>query len=267
MLTYSYSSSERISSSAMTNSSVVCSVLFTQSGTVEETRAGGFIYRGDAATFHEWEFRTTLRIGVKKDDAYVDAAAKIVDALRDDAFTVAQEVGCAEILKVGGITLLVEAMRKMVFPLSTYEAKELFKQFTKPSGLLSRQSGESMTQYTSRRSRCWALLQRLDPEVVLSEGHRADMLLDHAGLDKNERTMIQASIGNERSISKITQALILQHPRVHIREPRYKPTGKDKGSGRSSKGYNRSRKGKGKGYGFRRACSAVESYDKTMMKT
>ena len=99
----------------MTNSSAVCSVLFTQSGAVEETRVGGYVYRGDAATFHELEFRTTPRIGVKKGDACVDAAARIVDALRDDAFIVAQEVGCTEILKAGGIALLVEAMRNMFF--------------------------------------------------------------------------------------------------------------------------------------------------------
>jgi hypothetical protein len=49
-----------------------------------------------------------------------------------------------------------------------------------------------MHQYISRRRRCWKLLKELDPEIVLSEGHRADMLLDLAGLDKNERTMIQA---------------------------------------------------------------------------
>mgnify|MGYP000644818396 CR=1 FL=1 len=74
-----------------------------------------------------------------------------------------------------------------------------------------------MQQYISRRRRSWKLLRELDPEIVLSEGHRADMLLDLAGLDRNERTMIQASIGNARDFEKIANALIVQHPRVHLK--------------------------------------------------
>ena len=69
-----------------------------------------------------------------------------------------------------------------------------------------------MQQYISRRKRCWKLLKELDPEIMLSEGHRADMLLDLAGLDRGEKTMIQASIGNAREFDKIADALIVQHP-------------------------------------------------------
>ena len=72
-----------------------------------------------------------------------------------------------------------------------------------------------MQQFISRRRRCWNLLIELDPEMNLSEGHRADMLLDLAGLEKTERTMIQASIGNARDFDKIAEALVVQHPRIH----------------------------------------------------
>ncbi len=44
------------------------------------------------------------------------------------------------------------------------------------------------------------------------------MLLDLAGLDKGERVMIQASIGNARDFDKISDALIVQHPRIRIRK-------------------------------------------------
>ena len=66
-------------------------------------------------------------------------------------------------------------------------------------------------------------MQELDPEISLSEGHRADMLLDLAGLDKQERIMIQASIGNERDFAKISEALIKQHPRIHLTKTNGKP--------------------------------------------
>jgi len=88
------------------------------------------------------------------------------------------------------------------------------------------------------------LLQELDPEMSLSEGHRADMLLDLAGLDKGERCMIQASIGNVRDFNKIADALIIQHPRIHIRND---PT-RQKWREGDSRGKGK-RKGKGGGKG------------------
>ena len=45
----------------------------------------------------------------------------------------------------------------------------------------------------------------------LLQGHRADTLLDLAGLDKAECAMIQASIGNARDFDKIA-------PRVHLKK-------------------------------------------------
>ena len=187
-------------------SSAVTSVLYnTHAGdTTRETKSGSYIYYGDAASYHEWEFGTLLRTKGKKGDAYVDAVSKIVDGLRSDAFVVSREVGLDVLWNVGseteksGIELLVQAMKAAVFPLTTHEAKELFRQYCKPSGSLSRQTGESMSQYVSRRKRCWKLLKELDPAIELSEGHRADTLLDLAGIDQNARVMVQPSIGNVR---------------------------------------------------------------------
>ena len=105
-----------------------------------------------------------------------------------------------------------------------------------------------MQQYVSRRKRCWKLLKELDPEIVLSEGHRADMLLDSAGLDKHERTMIQASIGNARDFDRVADALVVQHPRIHLK---HTPTSRltDKGKGKR-KGSGKSKpKGGGKSFG------------------
>ena len=111
-----------------------------------------------------------------------------------------------------------------------------------------------MHRFISRRRRCWKLLKELDPEIELSEGHRADMLLDLAGLDKNERIMIQASIGNARNFEKIADALVVQHPRIHMRESRSTAThpGRHvKGKGKSKKGGG-FRKGGGKRKGKRK---------------
>ena len=99
-----------------------------------------------------------------------------------------------------------------------------------------------MQQYTSRRRRCWSLLKELDKEIVLSEGHKADLLLDLSGLDRHERTMIMASIGNARNFDRIAEALAIQHPRIHLRESK-RPMGAGKGQKNQRKGGKYRRKG------------------------
>ena len=61
--------------------------------TLSETRGGSYIFNGDAASFHEWGFRTRLRLKgcVGKDvGRYVEAMSKVIDGLRGDALTIAQ---------------------------------------------------------------------------------------------------------------------------------------------------------------------------------
>ena len=166
--------------------------------------------------------------------------SKVIDGLRGDAFVIAQKVGLDRLWQSGdeendipgGVDLLVKAMKTSVFPLTTHEAKELFRQYCKPRGSLSRQSGEFMHQFVSRRRRRWKLLKELDSQIELSEGHCADMLLDLAGIDRNERTMIQAPIGNARHFDNVAEAFIVQHPRVHLRERKStQPLSANKGRG------------------------------------
>ena len=165
------------------HSSAVSSVLYTShTTTFAETKTGSYVYYGDAASFHEWEFRTRMRMSGAGEDKYAEMMSKVVEGLRGDAFIIAQQIGFEKLKQGGddelqikpGVDQLIDAMKKSVFPLTTYEAKEMFRQYTKPNGSLSRQSGESMYQYVSRRRRCWQLLKELDKEIELSEGHRAE---------------------------------------------------------------------------------------------
>ena len=73
--------------------------------------------------------------------------SKIVDCLRGDAFVVAQEVGLEALHEHDGVEKLTKAKKEMAFPLTEQEAKELFRQYTKPVGLLPRQRSEPMRQY------------------------------------------------------------------------------------------------------------------------
>ena len=70
-------------------SSAVSSVMFS-SGRHElpETRGGSYIYDGDSAKFHEWEFKTRLKLHRSRDsDRYSEAMSRIVDGLRGWNYT------------------------------------------------------------------------------------------------------------------------------------------------------------------------------------
>ena len=85
-----------------TASSAVSSVLCSgdAAGNHAETRSGAYIYCGDAASFHEWEFRTRLHIAGKPGDQYIEAMSKVCDGLRGDACVAAQEVGFDNLCEV-----------------------------------------------------------------------------------------------------------------------------------------------------------------------
>ena len=77
------------------SSSAVSSVVYHrgEARQTQETKGGSFMYWGDAPNYHEWEFRTRLRVWQKTKEAYAEAVNKVVEGLRGDAFIVAQQVG------------------------------------------------------------------------------------------------------------------------------------------------------------------------------
>ena len=54
-------------------------------------------------------------------------------------------------------------------------------------------------------------------------------------MDRTEKIMIQASIANSREFQKVADALVMQHPRIHIREHRRSGNDDAKGKGRFRK--------------------------------
>ena len=89
---------------------------------------------------------------------------------------------------------------------------------------------------------------RWGPVIHLNDGHRSDMLLDLRGLTREERVMVQASIGNERDFDRVAGVLIIQDPRIHLRESQRRTKGKGKdGIKRVENSNTRWFHGKGKG--------------------
>ena len=105
-----------------------------------------------------------------------------------------------------------------------------------------------MKQNVSRRRRCWILLVQMGLVIHLSERHRLDMLLDLSGLTREERVVVQASIGNERDFDRVADALIIQHPRIHLQKSQRRIKGKGKDwFKRVDNSYTRWFRGKGEG--------------------
>ena len=141
----------------------------------KETKSGSYIFSGNVQDFHEWEFRTQLRLkGMSKPEDLPFIVQKTVEGLRGDAFLIAKDIGLDELAATGGkgIEKLIDLVRDHTFPLREEEAKELFAQGQRQGGPLSRQSGESMTSYLSRRTRWWKTLKVLDPSMDISESMR-----------------------------------------------------------------------------------------------
>ena len=133
----SYSQLQQNFSEPRGNSIAVASVLFTRGGDRHEvTKSGSYIYHGDASQYHEWEFRTRLRVKAAGDgeDRYAEAMSKVVAGLRGDAFIIAKEVGLDNLYNIGrggddfddegeevpassaGVDALIGAIRLSVFP-------------------------------------------------------------------------------------------------------------------------------------------------------
>ena len=68
-----------------------------------ETKSGSYIYDGTVNSFHEWEFRTGIRMsaalanldedGEPQKQGIINAVNKIVEGLRGDAFDMAMDLG------------------------------------------------------------------------------------------------------------------------------------------------------------------------------
>ena len=102
--------------------------------------------------------------------------SKFLDSLRGEAYIAAEDLGTEILFNKDNILKVIEAVRKNLFPLVEQESKELYRLGTQIGGILSRQAGESMTSYLSRRNRWWRKLKQRDDKVQISEGILTDLL-------------------------------------------------------------------------------------------
>ena len=75
----------------------------------EESRQGMTVFAGDAASFHERQFRLQIKKSFcKAEELPAPPTAKVVDALRGEELSCAMEIGLAKLMEANGLDLLVQ---------------------------------------------------------------------------------------------------------------------------------------------------------------
>ena len=87
-----------------------------------ENRGGYIIYSGDAMKFHEWEFKTRMRVRTAKAEDRLKVVQEIVDSLRGEAASIAMDLGTDTLCGRDGIEELIGKIQKLVFPMKRHEA-------------------------------------------------------------------------------------------------------------------------------------------------
>ena len=125
-----------------------------------------------------------------------------------------------ELLSESGVKTLIKRIRRRVFLPKQKETREAFLMGQKPGGPLSRAAGESMAFNAVRRRRWWTMLREFDHTIQLSANIRGDLLLDQAGLSRQEKQMVLTSTAKDRDFDTIAAALLEQHPQTGYDEDR-----------------------------------------------
>ena len=82
----------------------------------EESRQGMTVFAGDAASFHEWQFRLQIKKSFCTAEELPALPAKVVDAFRGEALSCAMEIGLAKLMEANGLDLLVQKSAGTGFP-------------------------------------------------------------------------------------------------------------------------------------------------------
>ena len=198
------------------------------------TKSGMPMYNGSAVGFTEWRYRVESKwnaLAVRKDEdrasKRAELAAQVLDGLSDDALTIVRDFGARWVSDPEAVPKLVEALGLAIAQKSVLEAKELYREGAKVGGLLSRQRGEPMTGYASRRKRWHQRVRELDVGFSIPEALQTDMLLECSGLPEAEQRLIMQTLKSEPSFSAVADALKEHYPRIHEKE-----RGGGKGRGR-----------------------------------
>ena len=193
-----------------------------------ETKSGAYVYSGDPSHFHEWQFRTLLRVELckKKMEQKAKEKAKDEEMLKkkklllkyrpnphqvnmrwvmggfatprshheDDDFV--KDLGLNALMDAGPPTdwnCWWRKSRSMCFLWGHMKQGSFSGLDSRPMAPISRQSAETILSFIGRRKRWWIQLKELDPEMTISTQMRAELLLETSGLTRQEQLMVKTA--------------------------------------------------------------------------
>ena len=175
-----------------------------------ETKSGSYIYSGEPHLYFEWEFRTLMRISAGTEDNLPSIANKIIEGLRGEALAIAMSRGSDNHKTAADLQALVNDIFSSVFPTVKLEAQNLYQAGQKP-GVLSRQVGEPMLSYVTRRKRWHTLLLQLDKDLKMPESMSGNLLLQQSNLSQDQKLMIMSAIKDDLTFDSVSKELQRQH--------------------------------------------------------
>ena len=130
------------------------------------------------------------------------------------------DMGHAVISVPGGIKKLLEALETDIRTNREAEGEAFYKLGgkTQTHGRLSRQPGEPMTSYISRRKRWWRRAKSLDSEMVITDRELAKQFLQCANTSEDHILMM---VGEDRKkehckdVGRPADELVEDHGRIH----------------------------------------------------
>ncbi len=143
---------------------------------------------------------------------------RLVEGLRGQAFRLAQQVDLSTLSSERGAEVLLKTFNDNLKPRKAQEARELYAAGSREGGLLSRQSGEPMSSYVSRRRAWWSALQGLDSNLKIPDMILAEQILTNCGLTDDQKLMIRTVLQGTFNVDKVCEELLSQHPHIHDRE-------------------------------------------------
>ena len=138
-----------------------------------ETKSGVPLFSGEAVDFDEYCFRVEVkalqRSKLPDPKNKVPLGPDLVEGLSGPGLRTARDLGLPELEKADGWKKLLEAIKLQIMPLARVEARQVYQEGLNPkSELLSRGSGEAMSDFVARRSRWYSTLQGLDKTITIS---------------------------------------------------------------------------------------------------
>ena len=123
------------------------------------TRDGVTKYSGNCVDYYDWEFRAWCEWDSKpKEEDKPEVMNRILRGLSGDASRIARDIGRTTLMSKDGMKALADALKEEAFPKAESDAKELYREGQKTRGILSRQHGEPMVSFNTRRKRWWTFL-------------------------------------------------------------------------------------------------------------